>query len=226
MLLCKRKNGQVRLHEIWRVPMARVPAFCPHCGHAFSFEGFIGGTGAGAVRLEGNKTICPQCGEMANIVDGTFSLNNDEVDLIEGPPLTHALILQLQKIVQSSKDKHPGAEEILAEVAEISPELAARIRKRGLPALAIILLLIWLIKSVSLNIDIDLNRLIDQAQGVAEHDSSRDVLDTPLPIEPTAPSEHPRSILAETQGGQMSRQVRRQLERRARKLSGKSGSRA
>ncbi len=194
--------------------MAKIPAHCTCCGLQFFSDSFIGGTGARNITLRGNKTTCPRCGGRANFVDGIFDLQDDRLHLVDGPPLTHAMMARLQQVIDKAKGQIGESERLLAEVAEVSPELAAEIRKRGLPYFVILLVLIWLIKSVSLNITVDLNRLIDQAANIEQQIQPNDVLESPFP-------QAEKVGTLQKMPGQttaLSRQVRRQMERR----SGKS----
>ncbi|AMK16919.1 MULTISPECIES: hypothetical protein [Sphingobium] len=195
--------------------MAKVPAHCGHCGLQFYSENFIGGSGASGITLKGNRTNCPRCGGWANLADGIFNLHDDQLELVDGPPLTRAMMAQLRLIAEKAKLKAADAEELLAEVAEVSPELAEKIRGRGLPYFVIVLLIIWLIKSVNLNVTVDLNRLIDQAVGAEQSEKPDQLFDIPLPNQPElSPS---GSLVYETEIAPLSRQVRRQLERQAHK---------
>lgn len=191
--------------------MAKIPAHCTHCGLQFYSDSFIGGSGARNITLRGNKTNCPRCGGWANFVDGVFDLQDDQLHLVNGPPLTHAMMARLQQVIDRAKAQIGESERLLAEVADVSPELAAEIRKRGLSYFVILLVLIWLIKSVSLNVTVDLNRLIDQAVDVKKNQEIDDVLETPFPQVESADELKALPI----QVTHMSRQVRRQIERRA-----------
>ncbi len=195
--------------------MAKVPAYCEHCGTTFYVENFIGGSGATRLTLTGNRTNCPRCGNTAKFVDGVFNLKNDELHLIDGPPLTQAMMASLQGIVEKAKNETLTADELISEVAGVSPELAEKIRKKGLGPFVIVLLLIWLLHSCQLNLTVDLNELMDQAQGVEQTEDADDFLNTPLPENIKA--ETPKPTFAATEKSTPSRQVRRQMERQAKK---------
>lgn len=207
--------------------MAGPPVKClnSNCQHVFEMASLFGGTGTATnIMIIGNMTNCPRCGSEAAIGDGVYEYSDGQLRLTNGPPLTKDMIGKLTEIAQSAKTKPIETEELLAEVADVNPELAHKLRERGLGYFAIILLLIWLLKSVSLNITVDLNELIDQAQGTASEGDNPSVLSAPLPHPEAGPNERPHSIAAAQETAPVSRQVRRQLERQSRKAN-KGGDR-
>jgi hypothetical protein len=137
---------------------------CRKCKAEFSVGGLIGGTGD--VFMEGCRITCPSCASIADILDGAYSIHNDQLTGLSGPKLTLEVARRLGAIVEKAKDNAAfDAKDIIAEIADVSPELADKIKSRGLGIWALLLLLIWLIKSVELNITLDLNTLIEQIQG-------------------------------------------------------------
>jgi hypothetical protein len=145
---------------------------CRNCKAEFSIGGLIGGSAN--VVMQGCGTACPACGGVADILDGTYSIRDDRLTGLSGPKLTLEVARRLGAIVEKAKDNNAfNATDIIAEIAEVSPELADKIKSRGLGIWALLLLLIWLIKSVELNVTLDLNRLIEQTQG-HEHNNGPD----------------------------------------------------
>jgi hypothetical protein len=137
---------------------------CRSCKAEFSIGGLIGGSAN--VVMQGCGTACPACGGVADILDGTYAIRDDRLTGLSGPKLTLEVARRLRAIVEKAKDNAAfSATDIIAEIADVSPELADKIKSRGLGIWALLLLLIWLIKSVELNISLDLNRLIEQTQG-------------------------------------------------------------
>ncbi len=209
--------------------MAGPPARClsPKCGYVFEMANMFGGSGTIAnLHMEGNSTTCPRCGSNASLGDGVYEYSDGVLKLKHGPPLTRAMIDGLAGIARAAKAKTIETEELLAEIADVSPDLAAKLRERGLGYFVIVLVLIWLIKSVSLNITVDVNKLIEQARGAASENSTPSVLEMPLPAPELESNEPPHPTLAGQLEAPMSRQVRRQLERQSRKanrLSGRTG---
>lgn len=182
------------------------------------------------VGLFGTSTTCPRCGGRANIGSGRYRVNAGEVEIISGLPSTFELFEALREVVDRAKAKAKQgtaqAEEILAEVADVSPELANKLRaKHTFPVFVLILLLVWLIKSVELKIDIDLNHLIDQAYHVMQGDDPELHLDTPVPAAPNLlpppsrpePSQLPPTTLAGKPAIPPNRQARRKQKAQARR---------
>lgn len=199
--------------------MAGPPAECQNsrCGHVFEFIQFVGGPGAVNVSLTNATTRCPRCGSVAKMGDGTYKYADENFELIDGPLLTRDMVSKLASIAGSARSSRSDAGEIIAAIAEVSPELAEKLRSKGLGYFVIVLLLIWIIKSVSLDIKVDLNRLIDQASATAEFNGNEGVFDAPLPEISPAPESVQRATWAAQQVAPMSRQVRRQLARQSKK---------
>lgn len=200
--------------------MVSPPALCELCGCVFAAHGFdVNGTG---MILAGLGVICPHCGGNARVLDGIYSNEAGSLKVDHGSSFTRAVADQLNSIAQKAREQKLRPDEILAEVAEVSPELAERLKKQfPLPAFVIILVLIWLIKSVNLEIDIDLSRLIDQAWHISQGDDPERHYDdpppTPDPIEREEPTPLERPTLAGLQTDRRNRRARRQAKARSRK---------
>lgn len=171
------------------------------------------------VQLTNVRVTCPQCGSVARVGDGIYRYANDYLTLKDGPLLTRQMLAQLESIAERAKKIPADSEQILAEVASVSPELAEKLRSKGMSYFVVVLILIWLVKSVNVNVTVDLNQLIDQATGAAETHDPSELLDAPLPSQPVEPNELLPSTSAATREARVSRQVRRQLERQSRKRS-------
>lgn len=202
--------------------MDGLPAQCTKCGLTFLAQNIIGGSAN--VDMRGNRTNCPRpgCGGMAVIGDGKYQIRDSRVVGVDAPPSTLQMIDRLRGIASRARERvKEGAvevEELLTEVAEVSPELAKKLRARhGLPIFAIILLLIWLIKSVELNVKVDFNHLIDQAYHLSQGQDPESHLEDPLPI-PTkpAPISPPPATSVDRLEGPPNRQARRRQRALAR----------
>lgn len=198
--------------------MSGVPAKCgnPACGNVFESLAFQG-SGDAHFKLVGFSTPCPKCGSLAVIGNGEYLFDDQGAKLVSGPPLTRAMMIELGRIANNARGIAKDAESLITEISGVSPELAAAIRKRGLPTFAIILLLFWIFKAVNISIEVDLNRLIDQVSGVQTPERADELMDLPPPSVQEEPTPHVPSNLVETPQSQMSRQVRRRKERLARK---------
>lgn len=126
--------------------MAEVPCYCPHCGTIFAATNIIGG-GDGypaTVHFVDSRTNCPNCGKWANIVDGEFILADDTLSLRSGPPLSRAIVDQLQRIAERVRDAEITPQQAVEEAAQIDPALGSLFAKYvvfGLPILLAILTL-------------------------------------------------------------------------------------
>lgn len=161
--------------------MVGPPSKCSSCGLVFE-------TGLIQIALGARATIqdcsvkCPQCGRPAEIGDGTYSNVDDELRLDAGPLSTRALIRELNRIAKNARTKHLSADDVLAEIADVSPELATKLKGIGpWPVVGIVLLLFWLVKSVTLDLKVDVNWLIDQAWHIAHGQDPDSHLDSPPP---------------------------------------------
>lgn len=104
-------------------------AHCTSCQIAFAMPGFMG---AGEISFTGCITTCPKCGKTASIGDASYKFQEDgSVILIGGHPFTGEMFNRLRDIASRAakkiKTNTAEAEQILAEVADISPELAKKI---------------------------------------------------------------------------------------------------
>jgi hypothetical protein len=201
--------------------MTGTVAQCESCGCIFDTPDLFKAAPGVTMYFEGLSTLCPLCGGYAKIGDGAYLAGPDgQLDFVAGPPLSVAMANALRSVAQRARQTGAKAEEILAEVADISPELASKLRSRWpLPAFAIILILLWLIKSVELSVTVDLNKLIDQAYHLSEEEGSDAHLDaspinpaferqTPPPMN-SVPNGFPRAILADRQRQPLNRLARR-----------------
>jgi hypothetical protein len=107
---------------------------------------------------------CPRCGEQSELLNGTYQIENRKIIGLRGPDLTIQVAERLRIIADRAREGDIEASDIIAEIAGVSPELAAKIRKYGFSVFGIMMLLFWLIKSVQFNITVDVNELFDQIQ--------------------------------------------------------------
>lgn len=183
---------------------------CRVCGLEFGMTGLIGGSAN--IVMKGNSTTCLKCGALADILDGTYKMRDSRIEEISGPALTIEIARRLGVIVDKAK-RQPDllASELVAEIADVSPELAAKIAKRGWGIWALLLLLIWLIKSVELNVSLDVNRLIDQLEVMEQKSESVDTNfnEYPIPEDAIIDSSATQTIVAAPIGLLPNRKERR-----------------
>ena len=196
--------------------MADLAVACRRCRKHFLVPNLIGGHG-GILIMRGNTTACPECGGPAEILDGDFELKNDRMIFLGGPPATKVILEGLEQIAAKARAEDLTAEEILAEVADISPELTKKLTSKKLGPAILILVLLLLVRSCSLDITVDVNELIDQATGAAETQEVERLYDDLPPIPALDGHEPSNPTLAMQSPAKESRQVRRQRERQAKK---------
>ena len=199
--------------------MKGLPAHCSSCGLVFLAPNLIGGSAS--VHMSGNSTNCPRCGGRAAIGDGNYQLENSRVVGFAGPAFTKLMLDRLHSVAERAKQRvkqgTAEVEEILAEVADVSPELAQRLRsKHNLPIFVLILLLIWMLKSVELNVTVDFNHLLDQAHHIYQGEDPESHLDDPLPPPPERPKPASPSNVVDRLEGRPNRQARRRQQAQAR----------
>lgn len=119
--------------------MRGLPCYCPNCKIAFLAPNIIGGSAT--VQLSGNRVRCPECRGWASITDGTFSLRDGRSTLVDGPPLTRAIVdllvaavrapgvtagdvLAFQSIAQAVASGEMDADTAEAKVREIGQPFA------------------------------------------------------------------------------------------------------
>ncbi|WP_306094989.1 hypothetical protein [Qipengyuania flava] len=196
--------------------MADLPATCPSCKIHFPVANPVAGNVRKQIMM-GNRATCPKCGGLAIMHDGEFELRENQLIFIDGPPLTATVLKDLERIASKATAGELTADEILAEVAGVSPELAKKLRSKGLGPLVLIIILVWLVQSCTLNITVDINELIDQANGAAQSKSIEQVRDDPPPLPAINEFGSPNASLAKQLPTKESRQVKRHRERLARK---------
>lgn len=145
--------------------MATIPSHCHSCGAVFpsrmiSIEGNVQG-----LTLSNNSESCPFCGGRAFLADGVFNIANDVISVISAPRFTFEMLQKLGVAVAEAY-KDPSKTAQLNEIAEtIDPELAGVVKKltsSNRLTMVGLFLLAMAIKSCSLNVDLDVNKLIDQ----------------------------------------------------------------
>ena len=195
--------------------MAGPPSKCPACGLLFE-SGLINvGQGVVGITFKNVGVSCPRCGSVARVADGTYSSVRETLELISGPKSSRDTFEALRKLAERSRSENLTAKEIIREMSGISPEFTKKITQgRSWPAVGLILLLIWMIKSVSLDIRIDFNWLVDQAWHISHGDDPEHHLDSdgppafpydPPPEAPSLPLERVTMASASTENRQMRR---------------------
>lgn len=195
--------------------MANPPVHCDHCGLFFFSKAFS--VNAINALMRGNEETCPQCGELARGLDGTFDFVGNEITVRSATPRTLEILKALQAAIKAEAEGKSD-DEIISHVEKASPELAAATKEaaktggRGL--LAVILVLLAAQCSMSVNSTLDINQLIDQVHVYTTGSA------------PYPGSGQTQKALPSEQKAGPNRQQRRQQERQSRKTPQSSGPRA
>lgn len=109
--------------------MASIPGYCPHCGCIFDGTGGIHVENATSVTVSGSRMTCPNCGRMANLVEGTFNERGRGLELVSGPPLTRVILDRLQELARRVEADQITPEQIIEEAEAVAPEVAQVLRR-------------------------------------------------------------------------------------------------
>lgn len=109
--------------------MASIPGYCPHCGCIFDGSGGIHIKNSVGVTVSRSRMTCPNCGRMANLVDGTFNERGQGLELVSGPPLTRVVLDQLNELARRAKADQVTPEKIIEEAEAVAPEVARVLRR-------------------------------------------------------------------------------------------------
>lgn len=104
--------------------MPYIPAFCDHCGLIFN-SGFSFGGNVQNITMSGNKTQCPNCGEMAIIPDGLYNVVNNTIELLKGPEISAQRLKLLKLIITDLRNKELTNQELNNKLTEEIPELSS-----------------------------------------------------------------------------------------------------
>lgn len=95
-----------------------VPVHCPACGLRFSSRMFSF-TDPSNVTLSGNRESCPQCGEMADIQDGTYDFVGNAISSFRA--LDGLAIRRFQDVLKAAESDHAGKAKVISEAAALDP---------------------------------------------------------------------------------------------------------
>lgn len=106
--------------------MANIPVYCPHCNLHFETPRLFSGTGI--ITFTNSKVSCPNCGQFANIVDGTYLIKENLIQFFSNAALSFEDAHKLIQILEAAQHKHAGVDEI-KEVVQRNVPRAAGITK-------------------------------------------------------------------------------------------------
>lgn len=145
--------------------MATIPAHCHSCGAVFPSKMISIGGNVQTLTLSNVSESCSYCGGRAYLANGVFSIANDVISVIIAPRFTLEMLHKLGVAVAEAY-KDPSKTDQLNQVAEsIDPALAKVVKKitsGNRLTMVGLFLLAMAIKSCTINVDLDANKLIDQ----------------------------------------------------------------
>lgn len=147
-----------------------IPAHCPSCGAVFQSRILSISGNVKNLTLSGNKETCPFCSSTANTAEGVFDLAGDVLSIISAPQITQQMLHKLNQLVAESYDEKADPEVLAQKAIQINPtfgNLIRTINKNKKLYFTGLLLIIVAIRSCSLNVSLDLNKLIDQIKGAS-----------------------------------------------------------
>lgn len=138
-----------------------IPVYCPHCRALFASRAFRNMGNAKGLRLAGNMESCPRCGQLARVAVGVFDIANSVISVVSAPNVTKQMLLAFEAAVQKAYAQKMTPENLAEQVGKIDPSFGEIVRKVGTNVVGLLILLAA-IKSCSVDIKLDANRLIDQ----------------------------------------------------------------
>ena len=140
--------------------MVGFPAYCSHCGTLFQSRliGISPGARIESLTLSGNQETCPNCGRMADVVDGVFNAYDDVLELISGPQFTREILRAFSELIEKAAKQEITEDELQKQAAEIDPDLGkavAQMRAKTPSAMAALILAMLAIKSCNFDVNVD-----------------------------------------------------------------------
>jgi len=164
------KANPQQVNELLKENLVVIPAHCPTCGAVFRSRILSISGNVKNLTLSGNTETCPFCGSIANTAEGIFDIVNDIITVITAPDITKEMLAAFDAIVKKAYQEKTDPEDLAKQAEEIDPTLGKLVRSASSNKpyyLTGLLLLILTIKSCNFNINLDVNKLIDQLKDVA-----------------------------------------------------------
>lgn len=100
--------------------MAVVPAHCDHCGHTWQPRNTIEFHGSAQVTMNNSRVSCPRCGGMARLLEGTFAVRDEVLQVLSAPDWTLEKLEELSGVLAWARTRlAEDPEGALARVAEV-----------------------------------------------------------------------------------------------------------
>ena len=143
--------------------MVQLPALCKRCGasfpSAFAFENSTN------ITVSGLTQTCPFCGFDADIFDGTFNVTGNAIELLKSGEISDAMLSQFGRIAKQARKENTSVDTFADQAETIHPKLGEFVKQsKGKISFATLLIIIIFlsVKSCSIDISLDANKVIDQ----------------------------------------------------------------
>jgi hypothetical protein len=109
------------------------PAFCPACGLIFESR-LIAIEGQGRVEgltLKGNREPCPNCGEEAQTLEGTFDVVDDTIEVLSASGLTWEALERVSAILEQARAGEMSTDAAVEAVTNEAPSFKPLLDRYG-----------------------------------------------------------------------------------------------
>jgi hypothetical protein len=97
--------------------------YCEKCNLVFNAMGAIKSVSGGSVRIRNSFTNCPNCNNVASLLDGTYDLSEEGIiKITSAPQFTIDVINQFKQLTQKAIRENYSREQFQNEAEKISKE--------------------------------------------------------------------------------------------------------
>jgi hypothetical protein len=123
-----------------------LPAQCqnPKCKAIFPSGFYTDGKNNSFV---GNASQCPVCGSRATVVDGTFSVRDNILEIISAPASSRDMLRAFLSIAEKAKEGVISKEDAISEAGHINPQYAGILQAAFSHGMPILILLITILQT-------------------------------------------------------------------------------
>lgn len=104
----------------------RIPALCQNCGLVFPNAGINVGLSA-RIQVQGSTDQCPGCGQPAPIMEGTFDIFKDTIDVLRSGDLTMEMLDALGIVHRDLRDKKITRAQATEQINQIAPKVSKQV---------------------------------------------------------------------------------------------------